>query len=122
LEALFNCPAFCLFSKRAVLEMAVSWIGLLGLVCTALYFSAILQLRRQKLKHINGPSLAAFTDLWRARIQFFGPFVPTLQKLHQKYGPIVRIGPNTVSISDPSHIAIIANPRAGFAKVQAPLC
>jgi uncharacterized membrane protein YecN with MAPEG domain len=102
--------------------MALSWIGLSALACIALYFSAILHRRRQKLKHISGPSLAAFTDLWRARIQFFGPFVPSLQKLHQQYGPIVRIGPNTVSISDPSHIAIVANPRAGFAKVQTPSC
>ncbi|KAK5655485.1 hypothetical protein OQA88_5756 [Cercophora sp. LCS_1] len=74
--------------------------------------------RYQKLGHIPGPFLAAFTDLWRARIQFFDSFIPTLINVHEQYGPIVRIGPNTVSISDPSFIPIIASPRGGFAKAD----
>ena len=78
----------------------------------------ILQSRYRRLSHVKGPFLAKFTDLWRARIQFFGPFVPTLLKLHERYGRIVRIGPNTVSISDPAFINIIASPRGGFAKAD----
>ncbi|KAK0632492.1 cytochrome P450 [Immersiella caudata] len=75
--------------------MAFPWIVLLVLACLALYSLFIVRLRYRKLRHANGPFLAAFTDLYRARIQFFGPFVPALEQLHRRYGSIVRIGPNT---------------------------
>ncbi|KAK0703696.1 cytochrome P450, partial [Lasiosphaeria miniovina] len=76
--------------------------------------------RYQRLKHIKGPLLAAFTDLWRARIQFFGPIQPMLLGLHSKYGPVVRVGPNTVSFSDPADMSIVFSARSGFAKVRLP--
>ena len=90
----------------------------LGLTFSASYCVFVLYVRYQRLAHIPGPFLAAFTDLWRARIQFFGPIVPTLHQLHEKYGPVVRIGPNTVSLSNPAHIPIVGSPRGGFAKVR----
>ncbi|KAK0730740.1 cytochrome P450 [Lasiosphaeris hirsuta] len=86
--------------------------------CLVSSFVFILTRRYWRLKGINGPLLAAFTDLWRARIQYFGPFVPTLLKLHEKYGAIVRIGPNTVSFSDPAYIGVVGSARGGFAKAD----
>ncbi|KAI1870340.1 uncharacterized protein JN550_005268 [Neoarthrinium moseri] len=62
--------------------------------------------------------MAAFTDLWRARVQFFNPIVPTLLELHQKYGSVVRIGPNTISLSDPGFVKLVYSARNEFTKAD----
>ncbi|RLL97903.1 hypothetical protein CFD26_105311 [Aspergillus turcosus] len=57
-----------------------------------------------RLRHIPGPFLASFTNLYRMS------WVPTtrahliLQDVHRKYGEVVRIGPNMVSFSNPEAI------------------
>jgi hypothetical protein len=38
--------------------------------------------------------------------------------LHKKYGPLVRIGPKEVLISDPEAIKVIYTLRSGFIKVR----
>jgi hypothetical protein len=38
--------------------------------------------------------------------------------LHQKYGPIVRVGPNHVAVSDPSAIPVIYGLGSKFMKVR----
>ncbi|KAK6831801.1 hypothetical protein RU639_002886 [Aspergillus parasiticus] len=53
---------------------------------------------------ISGPWLARFTRLWELLKVNKGHFEKANIDLHKKYGPIVRISPNTVSISDPSAI------------------
>jgi hypothetical protein len=40
--------------------------------------------------------------------------------LHSKYGDIVRVGPNKLSISDPAMIPIIYGIGSGFRKVRWP--
>jgi cytochrome P450 len=69
---------------------------ILGLCVYRLYFS--------RIAHIPGPKLAALTrfyefyhDLW----PHHGRFMFKCGELHQKYGPIIRIGPDEVHISDP---------------------
>ncbi|KAL1964879.1 hypothetical protein VTN77DRAFT_6232 [Rasamsonia byssochlamydoides] len=54
-----------------------------------------------------GPFLAALTDLWQVH-QFMTLQQPYhLTELHQKYGPIVRYGPDKLSITEESAIPII---------------
>ncbi|RMZ42415.1 hypothetical protein AFCA_010022 [Aspergillus flavus] len=53
---------------------------------------------------IPGPWLARFTRLWELLKVSKGHFEQVNIDLHKKYGPIVRISPNTFSISDPSAI------------------
>ncbi|KAE8446600.1 hypothetical protein EG329_011793 [Mollisiaceae sp. DMI_Dod_QoI] len=62
--------------------------------------NVLLQKFKPGLSKIPGPQLAAFTDLWRL-LEAWGRR-PELahQKLHAKYGDVVRLGPNLVSISD----------------------
>ncbi|TVY88811.1 Cytochrome P450 monooxygenase [Lachnellula willkommii] len=47
-----------------------------------------------------GPKLAAITRLRWARKLGSGVTVPDVQKLHKKYGPVVRIAPNELSYID----------------------
>jgi hypothetical protein len=54
-----------------------------------------------------GPFLASLTDLWQVN-QFLSLQQPyNLTKLHVKYGPIVRYGPDKLSITHESAIPVI---------------
>ena len=56
------------------------------------------------LKHIPGPFLAKITEWWLISIDLAGNRTATIDKLHEKYGPAVRIGPNEVSFSNKESI------------------
>ena len=49
---------------------------------------------------IPGPYLARWSSLYRPYLYLYGNGPQRLRNLHEKYGPIVRIGPAHVSISD----------------------
>ncbi len=70
------------------------------------------------LQKYPGPFLASFTGWWR----FFDvlgrrPDI-THNKLHQKYGSIVRLAPNMLSISDYRALKSIYGLNKGFIKVS----
>ena len=69
------------------------------------------------LNKYHGPFLASLTDWWRF-LDVYGrrPDI-THNKLHQKYGDIVRLGPNTLSFADPRAIKTIYGLNKGFRKV-----
>lgn len=70
----------------------------------------------QGLNHIPGPLLASCTDLWRLRqAQHRRPELAHV-RLHEKHGSLVRIGPNSVSVSDPGAIPIVYALNSGFVK------
>jgi hypothetical protein len=50
------------------------------------------------LAGIPGPFFAKITDLWHAHQMTTGVRHKLLYQLHKKYGPLVRIGPNTISV------------------------
>ncbi|RPA85792.1 cytochrome P450 [Ascobolus immersus RN42] len=63
------------------------------------------------LAHIPGPFLESITNLTRMyRMNTQSPPIYEYN-MHQKYGPIVRIGPNFVSSDDPRHINIISHAK-----------
>lgn len=71
------------------------------------------------LNQIPGPFIAGFTDLWR----FFDACNATPHETHirlhrQTNSHFVRIGPRTVSISDPSLIPTIYGINSGFTKSE----
>lgn len=85
-----------------------------------LYISHLLWLYlRSPLKHIPGPFWAKFTNIWRFWNILGGQSQRTHQQLHDRYGPAVRLGPNFVSLSDPSLIRVIYDTRGTYVKVSA---
>ncbi len=60
---------------------------------------AIDRLIRSPLRNIPGPLPAKLTSQWLLFIDLAGNRTTYIHKLHQKYGPIVRIGPNEVSFA-----------------------
>ncbi|KAF9631373.1 Cytochrome P450 [Lasiodiplodia theobromae] len=71
---------------------------------------------RPGLRGIPGPTIAAYTGLWRFFDVAKGQAHWTHIRLHRKYGPLVRIGPNHVSVGDPSEIANIYGLNKGYTK------
>lgn len=70
------------------------------------------------LNKYPGPLLASLTDWWRF-LDVYGrrPEV-THRALHRKYGDVVRLGPNTLSFSDPRALKSIYGLNKGFIKVR----
>lgn len=92
--------------------LAATALPLLSLVCYALY------LRYQPhVRHIPGPWLASITDAWRMIKVHGGRFEQTNRALHQKYGDLVRVGPNCISVGDPREIRQIYGITRLFEKV-----
>lgn len=74
------------------------------------YFSAV--------KSFPGPFCTKFTDIWRYIKTAGGQAHLVHADLHRKYGAVVRIGPNTLSISDPSLMKTIYNAKNPWKKVS----
>jgi hypothetical protein len=68
------------------------------------------------LRNIPGPPVAAYTKLWRLYDVYKGHAHITAIALHKRYGPVVRIGPNHVSFSDPAMIPIIYGTKETYTK------
>lgn len=64
-----------------------------------------------------GPFLAGFTDLWRFYDAYGRRSEKTFIALHEKYGDVVRIGPNVLSFADPKSLKTIYGLNKGFTKV-----
>lgn len=72
---------------------------------------------RAGLRTLPGPFLARFSSLYRLSMVYKGNAPQTYRTLHRKYGPIVRTGPNHVSVSDVEMIPIIYGTGSNFKKV-----
>ena len=89
----------------------VFWISISFSILRAIY---------SPLRHLPGPFMARFTRGWYAWQMYCGDFHETNQKLHEKYGPIVRLSPNEYSISDPETVKTIYGHNTTFTKARQP--
>ncbi|MCJ1306715.1 hypothetical protein MMC25_000358 [Agyrium rufum] len=69
-------------------------VALATLITRGLYLRYLHPLAR-----FPGPSLAAVTNYWKTQAFFGGQHHLVEQKLHDEYGPVIRVGPNSLSIS-----------------------
>ncbi|KAK3297423.1 cytochrome P450 [Chaetomium fimeti] len=68
------------------------------------------------LRQYPGPFLAKFTNLWRIYHITQGNFQHVLVRLHEKYGPVVRIGPNVLDVDDPTLIKTVFSTKGNWKK------
>jgi hypothetical protein len=68
------------------------------------------------ISHIPGPLLPKLTSFWLYYHAYIGDEASTIHKLHEQYGPYVRVSPNEVDISDADTIASIYITKGGFTK------
>ncbi|OHW95902.1 benzoate 4-monooxygenase cytochrome p450 [Colletotrichum incanum] len=71
------------------------------------YVAFVFLMARQS--RFPGPFLAKVTDLWMARFDIKGKRTSTIQSLHAKYGPVVQIGPASLSFSSANSLRDIFN-------------
>ncbi|KAH7108667.1 cytochrome P450 [Dendryphion nanum] len=96
-----------------LVSLLIKLLGVGAVVVVAQYISAYLS---SPLKQLPGPFVAKFSNWWRFFNHYSKTHIETQQALHKKYGNAVRIGPNTVSLSDPSLIKTIYSTRGTFVK------
>ncbi|KAI0512526.1 cytochrome P450 [Xylaria bambusicola] len=68
------------------------------------------------LASFPGPFPAKINKLWRAYATYRGRWHSDIVRLHQRYGPVVRIGPNELSIGDPEAFLQIYRISGPFSK------
>jgi len=70
------------------------------------------------LSNIPGPFLASVSRLWYVLQLRHGGMDVTQRKLHQKYGPLIRIAPNEVACASPSALRLIYPMQAPLTKTD----
>lgn len=89
------------------------------LLTTGFFARCVYHIYFHPLASIPGPKIAACSSLWLAYHTFFGTECTAVYRLHQEYGPVLRVAPNDVDIDDGEAIDPIYIRRGGFAKSPA---
>jgi hypothetical protein len=81
---------------------------------------SIIQLCRTwwRLRHVPGPFPACITNFQRVLWVKTKRAHLILQDMHEKYGEVIRIGPNMVTFNNPEAIPTVYTTRTGFPKVS----
>jgi cytochrome P450 len=105
---------------RVSFSMALSSLleplPLLGTFVVAILSIAIYRVYFHPLSHIPGPLKAKLSPLWLYLVSYHGVEASSIDELHKEYGPVVRIAPNEVDISDGAAINTIYVKNGGFMK------
>ncbi|KAH8896044.1 cytochrome P450 [Thozetella sp. PMI_491] len=86
------------------------FLAVCSLALWVTYSTAVCWLR---LRHIPGPRLAPFSHFWLIRNTLLGTQAKEMVRL-QKYGSLVRVGPNYLVTDDPALLRKIAGARSGY--------
>ena len=103
-------------SGVAVLESSI-WAKIWTLVLVSLICRVVYVRFFNGLYKIPGPTIASVTSLWKFYIVWREEMPWTNAALHEKYGPLVRIGPRHVSASSPEALNAVHVQKKGFQKV-----
>ncbi|EIW78240.1 cytochrome P450 monooxygenase [Coniophora puteana RWD-64-598 SS2] len=76
-------------------------------VCLLLYFLVPWLWDPYHQRSIPGPFLAKFSNAWLGWVSAHGHRSEIVHELHKKYGPVVRIAPNHVSVADPEALQVV---------------
>ncbi|KAF5722727.1 pisatin demethylase (cytochrome P450) [Fusarium mundagurra] len=93
---------------RAVIAIAV-----LGLV---VLFVADTSRTWYRLSHVPGPFWAGFSKAWMVRQSFKGIQPYAMQQANEKYGSLVRIGPNELATDDPKLLRRMMSSRSAYTR------
>lgn len=93
-------------------------IGFLVLIVGFLFNFIVHPLYLSPLSKIPGPRLYAVTQ-WRIALdEWNGTRTKRIDQLHQRYGPVVRIGPNEVHFNSLSALRTIYGAGSGFERTE----
>ncbi|KAL2022359.1 hypothetical protein VTK56DRAFT_5426 [Thermocarpiscus australiensis] len=92
------------------------WAPVVLLLCLVVYYLYPYFVTYRHLRRIPAPFPAQFTNWWLLLVCRRGHRYETVDKVHKKLGPVVRIQPNHVSINDDEAIPVIYGHGNGFLK------
>ncbi|CUA76552.1 hypothetical protein RSOLAG22IIIB_12373 [Rhizoctonia solani] len=90
----------------------------LGALALAFYVLPYLLDPYDYRRRFPGPPLARFTNWWMSSLTRTGHHSEIVQRLHEKYGTFVRLGPNHISIADPDALETIYGHGSGLLKSE----
>lgn len=97
-----------------------AWITttLLGIAYLVGLYSSLLVYRGflHPLRGFPGPFGARFSAFWMSWQLVDKPAFQKLQELHERYGPIVRVGPSDLSIALPRAVSAVHGPKSPCTK------
>ncbi|KAK7422155.1 hypothetical protein QQZ08_009623 [Neonectria magnoliae] len=94
------------------------WVVLLGPVFCVLYYLVPYVWTYRSLRAIPGPFTAKLTNFWLLYACRAGKRYQYVDEAHKRYGPVVRIQPNHVSIADEEVIQAIYGHGNGLLKTS----
>ncbi|KAK1957401.1 cytochrome P450 [Colletotrichum sublineola] len=97
-----------------VANKAVVLFAIAPLAVICLYF--ISNVFFHPLRKVPGPWIATVSPLWLWYHSYVGDETTSIERLHSVYGPVVRIAPNDIDISDGAALAPIYSEKGGFLK------
>lgn len=71
-----------------------------------------------RLRHIPGPWIASISNLWIIKASTSKKLAEVFEKAGDKYGPLVRIGPNQILTSDADFLRRTSALRGTYNKSQ----
>ncbi|KAM0253628.1 hypothetical protein ACHAQJ_007203 [Trichoderma viride] len=101
-------------SDLLLADLSPLYIGIA--IVSILLLKTLHGLSTHRLQHIPGPLIARLTPVWYWYLSWKGIECRAIAALHKKYGPVVRIAPNEVAISDGAAIHPIYVENGGFMK------
>lgn len=99
-------------SRHVPINKSQIWLTLAIGLASWLALRTIYRLYFHPLAHIPGPKITAITHLYEFYYDVLcdGKFTFQMEKMHKKYGPIIRVTPHEVHISDPDYFQEIYAP------------
>lgn len=70
------------------------------------------------LSAFPGPFAAKFTDFFRSYLVTLGDVDIRMRRWHDAWGSAVRVGPNAISLNDPSLIKVLYTTKNPWRKVR----
>lgn len=92
--------------------------AIIFLLTASVILRFLLQRYHSGLINVPGPFLASLSDLYRFRLVWLEDVSNRSLRLHRKYGPLLRLGPNYVSASSSESVHAIYRSGTGFQKVR----
>ncbi|KAF2092489.1 cytochrome P450 [Rhizodiscina lignyota] len=89
-----------------IAQVAISTVAFLIVLSSSILYYRVLS-TNHPLHHIPGPLAARASQLWLFWSLYRGHPRQIQKDMHERYGPVVRIGPNEVSIADAASLNVI---------------
>ena len=100
--------------------LPTAWVvaSIAPLLVASIIYRLVANYFNRGLNRYPGPWLAKFTKVWHRIDVGTNRHQQNLLELHRKWGDIVRIGPNTLSIASPDLLPHIFGVKNEFLKVN----